>query len=84
VPGRSSVGADSILADGDILNKAGTALLAWSARGHSYPFYVLSETLKISSRRWSTDREHLADNLSFGGERARGDNGATYTSRHGA
>lgn len=44
------VGADSILANGDILNKAGTALVAWAARGHSVPLYVLSETLKISSR----------------------------------
>ncbi|MBV9229752.1 MAG: hypothetical protein JOZ18_10600 [Chloroflexi bacterium] len=59
------VGADSILADGDILNKAGTALLAWSAHGHGIPFYVLSETLKISSHRWSTDKAHLADNLSL-------------------
>ncbi len=35
------VGADSVLADGGVLNKAGTALLAWSARGHNVPFYVL-------------------------------------------
>jgi len=46
------VGADSILINGDVLNKAGTALLAWAARGHSLPFYVLCETLKISPRRW--------------------------------
>jgi len=46
------VGADSILINGDILNKAGTALLAWSAHGHNVPFYVLCETLKISPRRW--------------------------------
>ncbi|GHO87229.1 translation initiation factor eIF-2B [Dictyobacter formicarum] len=46
------VGADSILVNGDILNKAGTALLAWAARGHGIPFYVLSETLKISPKRW--------------------------------
>ncbi len=49
------VGADSILADGSVLNKAGTALLAWAARGHGVPFYVLSETLKISSRAWEGD-----------------------------
>lgn len=47
------VGADSILADGSVLNKAGTALLAWAARGHGVPLYVLSETLKISPRAWS-------------------------------
>jgi translation initiation factor 2B subunit (eIF-2B alpha/beta/delta family) len=49
------VGADSILADGSVLNKAGTALLAWAARGHGVPFYVLSETLKISPRAWQGD-----------------------------
>lgn len=49
------VGADSILADGGVLNKAGTALLAWAARGHGVPFYVLSETLKISPRAWEGD-----------------------------
>lgn len=46
------VGADSVLVNGDVLNKAGTALLAWSAHGHAVPFYVLCETLKISPRRW--------------------------------
>jgi ribose 1,5-bisphosphate isomerase len=46
------VGADSILANGDVLNKAGTALMAWSARGHNIPFYVLCETLKISAQDW--------------------------------
>ena len=49
------VGADSILADGSVLNKAGTALLARAARGHGVPFYVLTETLKISPRAWSGD-----------------------------
>jgi translation initiation factor 2B subunit (eIF-2B alpha/beta/delta family) len=47
------VGADSILADGSILNKAGTALLAWAAQGHAIPLYVLAETLKISPHPWS-------------------------------
>jgi ribose 1,5-bisphosphate isomerase len=46
------VGADSILINGDVLNKAGTALLAWSAYGHRIPFYVLCETLKIAPHRW--------------------------------
>lgn len=49
------VGADSILADGSILNKAGTALLAWAARGHDVPLYVLSETLKIAPHAWQGD-----------------------------
>src|SRR5438874_652751 len=55
------VGADSILSNGDILNKAGTALLAWAARGHKLPFYVLSETLKISPRSWSGDLAQLEE-----------------------
>ncbi|MGZ3622254.1 MAG: translation initiation factor eIF-2B [Ktedonobacteraceae bacterium] len=55
------VGADSILANGDILNKAGTALLAWAARGHKIPLYVLCETLKISPHRWSGDLTQLEE-----------------------
>ncbi len=49
------VGADSILTDGSVLNKAGTSLLAWAAHGHNVPFYVLSETLKISPHHWQSD-----------------------------
>lgn len=55
------VGADSILADGSVLNKAGTALLAWAARGHGVPLYVLSETLKISPRAWTGDLSLLEE-----------------------
>jgi translation initiation factor 2B subunit (eIF-2B alpha/beta/delta family) len=58
------VGADSILADGSILNKAGTALLAWAARGHGVPLYVLSETLKISPQSWSGDLALLEEHAS--------------------
>jgi translation initiation factor 2B subunit (eIF-2B alpha/beta/delta family) len=57
------VGADSVLANGDVLNKAGTALLGWAARGHQIPFYVLCETLKISPRRWIPDPAQLQENL---------------------
>jgi translation initiation factor 2B subunit (eIF-2B alpha/beta/delta family) len=59
------VGADSILANGDVLNKAGTALLGWAAHGHHIPFYVLCETLKISPRRWSDDPALQKKNLSM-------------------
>lgn len=60
------VGADSMLVNGDILNKAGTALLAWAAHGHTVPFYVLSETLKISAHRWyEHDPARLASNLAL-------------------
>jgi translation initiation factor 2B subunit (eIF-2B alpha/beta/delta family) len=55
------VGADSILADGSVLNKAGTALLARAAHGHGIPFYVLSETLKISAHAWSGDLSLLEE-----------------------
>lgn len=63
---RVVVGADSILINGDVLNKAGTALLAWAARGHGLPFYVLCETLKISPRRWvDHNAAHRAENLAM-------------------
>ncbi len=55
------VGADSVLADGGVLNKAGTALLAWAARGHNVPFYVLCETLKISPQHWTGDLSKLEE-----------------------
>lgn len=58
------VGADSILVNGDVLNKAGTALIAWAAHGHTIPFYVLCETLKISYQRWHEhDPQRRASNL---------------------
>lgn len=59
------VGADSVLANGDVLNKAGTALLAWAAQGHHVPFNVLCETLKISAHHWSDDAAHVHDNLAL-------------------
>lgn len=46
------VGADSVLANGDIINKSGTALLAWAGRGHHCPLYVLCENLKIAPYKW--------------------------------
>jgi ribose 1,5-bisphosphate isomerase len=55
------VGADSVLANGDILNKAGTALLAWAARGHGVPLYVLCETLKIATYTWTGDLTQLEE-----------------------
>lgn len=55
------VGADSILANGDIFNKAGTALLAWAAHGHGVPLYVLCETLKIATYTWQGDLAQLEE-----------------------
>lgn len=40
------VGADAILADGSVINKAGTSLLALAAREHMTPFYVCAESFK--------------------------------------
>ncbi len=55
------VGADTVLANGDVLNKAGTALLAWAAHGHHVPCYVLCETLKISPHNWTGDLAQLEE-----------------------
>ncbi|MFN3621544.1 MAG: NUDIX domain-containing protein [Nitrososphaerales archaeon] len=44
------VGADTILADGSVINKMGTYLLALSASKAGVPFYVAAETLKIGVR----------------------------------
>jgi translation initiation factor eIF-2B subunit delta len=43
------VGADSIFPDGSLVNKIGTSLLALAAREAGVPFYVLSETSKVSA-----------------------------------
>jgi translation initiation factor 2B subunit (eIF-2B alpha/beta/delta family) len=40
------VGADSMLADGSVVNKAGTGLLALAARDQGVPFYVCCESFK--------------------------------------
>ncbi len=42
-------GADSVLADGRVVNKVGTYPLALAARAAHVPFYVLCETLKIAA-----------------------------------
>ena len=55
------VGADTVLVNGDVIKKAGTALLAWAAQGHNVPFYVLCETLKFSPRIWNGDLEQLEE-----------------------
>ncbi len=55
------VGADSVLADGSIFNKAGTALVGWAAHGLKKPLYVLSETLKIAPYQWKGDLAQLEE-----------------------
>ncbi|MCK9173072.1 MAG: hypothetical protein AB7T15_07805 [Desulfuromonas sp.] len=44
------VGADSLLADGSIVNKAGTRLLALAARADDVPFYCCCEGFKVTAR----------------------------------
>jgi translation initiation factor 2B subunit (eIF-2B alpha/beta/delta family) len=46
------VGADSVRADGSVVNKIGTSLLALAARAAGIPLYVLTESLKIAPRNW--------------------------------
>ncbi|TMC00232.1 MAG: hypothetical protein E6J42_01420 [Chloroflexi bacterium] len=43
------VGADTILPEGDLVNKIGTRLLALAARDAGVPFYSVSETLKVAA-----------------------------------
>ncbi len=40
------VGADTVLADGSVVNKVGTYLLALAARDHGIPFYACCESFK--------------------------------------
>ncbi|MBS7644229.1 S-methyl-5-thioribose-1-phosphate isomerase [Candidatus Bathyarchaeota archaeon] len=42
------VGADSVLADGSIINKVGTYLVALAAKDQSVSFWVATETFKIN------------------------------------
>ena len=53
------VGADAVLADGSIINKCGTNLMALSARYHSVPFYVCAESFKQKS-----DNEYELEQMS--------------------
>jgi len=43
------VGADTILPEGDLINRIGTRLLALAARDADVPFYSISETLKVAA-----------------------------------
>lgn len=42
------VGADTILPDGDLINKIGTRLLALAAKDADVPFYSATETFKVA------------------------------------
>jgi translation initiation factor eIF-2B subunit delta len=43
------VGADTILPEGDFINKIGTRLLALAAKDADVPFYAAAETLKVAA-----------------------------------
>ena len=44
------VGADSVLADGSVVNKAGTKLIALAAKDAGVPLYVCTESFKQSAK----------------------------------
>lgn len=53
-------GADSVRADGSVVNKVGTLPLALAARVAGVPVYVLCETLKIAATDFPLALEELA------------------------
>ncbi len=54
------VGADSVLADGSIINKVGTYLVALAARDHQVPFYTCHESFKRRLVPTELDLEEMA------------------------
>jgi len=54
------VGADTVFADGTVVNKVGTLALALLARRARVPFFVATESLKVAPTRWKASREALA------------------------
>ncbi|MFO8073014.1 MAG: hypothetical protein R6V85_14170 [Polyangia bacterium] len=55
------VGADQILADGSLVNRAGTFPLALAARRFEVPFYAVCQRLKLAGRKEASIEEHPAD-----------------------
>ena len=53
------VGADTVFADGAVVNKVGTLALALLARERRVPFFVASESLKVAPSRWEPTGETL-------------------------
>jgi translation initiation factor 2B subunit (eIF-2B alpha/beta/delta family) len=53
------VGADTVFADGTVVNKVGTLALALLARERRVPFFVASESLKVAPGRWEETTEPL-------------------------
>jgi translation initiation factor 2B subunit (eIF-2B alpha/beta/delta family) len=57
------VGADAILADGSVINKVGTHLLALAAREREIPFYVCAESFKLTGGTSFEPEEHDPNEL---------------------
>jgi translation initiation factor 2B subunit (eIF-2B alpha/beta/delta family) len=53
------VGADTVFADGAVVNKVGTLALSLLARRARVPFFVATETLKVAPDRWVETGETL-------------------------
>jgi len=53
------VGADTVFADGTVVNKVGTLALALLARRARVPFFVATESLKVAPARWEETGEAL-------------------------
>jgi len=53
------VGADTVFADGAVVNKVGTLALSLLARRAHVPFFVATETLKVAPGRWVETGETL-------------------------
>jgi translation initiation factor 2B subunit (eIF-2B alpha/beta/delta family) len=51
------VGADTVFANGAVVNKVGTLALALLARQARVPFFVASESLKVAPSRWKEAAE---------------------------
>jgi len=51
------VGADTVFADGALVNKVGTLALALLARQWRVPFFVATESLKVAPSRWDASSE---------------------------
>jgi ribose 1,5-bisphosphate isomerase len=60
------VGADSVFADGAVVNKVRTLALALLARLGRVPFFVASESLKVAPDRWEETGETLSLDASPG------------------
>jgi len=63
----SVVGADTVLADGSIINKAGTFLLALTSKEAGKPFIATAESIKFDGSRrgedWTGLREKRSEEI---------------------